>query len=1038
MTYRLSATAIALLYAAFAAAWIVVSGTVLEFAAFDPAVQNRIEIAKGIAFVVVTSCLLYLAIREYRQTPAASAPDLGEEPESHALGRFVPVVLVLMVLPVIAGFAVFTLYGMQVEKETFASLRAVAGFKGTQVENWLKECRLDGVALAGSRGFIERVDAMQQRGDERERDIVQERLAGLRAAHAHAHAYDAVTLLGARGQSLFASGDPPREAATPEEGASRILNEGPVRMRDLYRDDRGHIRLDFVVPLKLGGRAGAVGTVVIHVDPGLFLFPLLKSWPTASDSAETLLVRRDGGEVHFLNELRHQKGSALTLRVPLDRAQLPAATALLKGGTGTTRGVDYRGHPVLAAWHAVAGTDWQLLAKVDRSEALEPAVTAALWAAGIAFLGVSLLMAALALVVRQQRATRQFALEFQADRLLKHFYELPFIGMAVSSPQTRRWIRFNDQLCATFGYTREELAQKTWPEMTHPEDLAKNEAQLDRVMRGRSEGYKIEKRFFRKDGSVVATNLDVKCVRAPDGAVEFLLATIEDLTERRAAETKIVRLNGLYETLSRCNAAIARCKDEAGLFDEVCRAVVESGGMKMAWVGKLDPQTRLVRPVARFGANTGYLDGIRISLDCDDPNGQGPVGSAMREGEPFWCQDFRNDPRTAPWRERAAQYGWGVAACLPLVQGGKVVGVLTLYGSEPNSLDEEARGLLLRVAADVSFGLERFKQEAALAESESLFRSIVEQAIAGLYIVQDGKLAYANPRVAEIFGYESLAEVVGRDVLSFFTEDQREVVREKVRMRMQGEVKSLSYTTKGVRKDGSVIELGVHGALATFHGRPAVIGLIQDITEKKRDEDMAERHLAQLKAALMRTIEVATTLSEMRDPYTAGHERRVALIAVAIAAELGFDERRIEGLRVAGYLHDIGKMTIPSEILSKPGKLSAAEYELIKGHAQASYDVLKNVDFPWPVADMVLQHHERIDGTGYPQGLKGDAILPEAKILAVSDVVEAMASHRPYRPGLGVEKALAEIERGRGTAYDLQAANACLRIFREKGFSLPA
>jgi putative nucleotidyltransferase with HDIG domain len=176
----------------------------------------------------------------------------------------------------------------------------------------------------------------------------------------------------------------------------------------------------------------------------------------------------------------------------------------------------------------------------------------------------------------------------------------------------------------------------------------------------------------------------------------------------------------------------------------------------------------------------------------------------------------------------------------------------------------------------------------------------------------------------------------------------------------------------------------------------------------------------------------------MRDPYTAGHQRRVAEIAVAIGAELGFDAHRQEGLRVVGYLHDIGKITIPSEILSKPGKLSAIEFQLIQGHAQAGYDVLKGVAFPWPVAQVALQHHERMDGSGYPQGLKGDAILLEARIMAVADVVEAMSSHRPYRPGLGIDKTLAEIERGRGTAYEPLVVDACLKLFREKGYTIPA
>jgi len=179
-------------------------------------------------------------------------------------------------------------------------------------------------------------------------------------------------------------------------------------------------------------------------------------------------------------------------------------------------------------------------------------------------------------------------------------------------------------------------------------------------------------------------------------------------------------------------------------------------------------------------------------------------------------------------------------------------------------------------------------------------------------------------------------------------------------------------------------------------------------------------------------------LSEMRDPYTAGHERRVAEIAVAIGAEMGFDAPRREGLRVAGYLHDVGKISIPAELLSKPGKLSAVEFSLIKSHAEQGFEVLKNVEFPWPVAQVALQHHERVDGSGYPRGLKGEEILLEARIMAVADVMEAMSSHRPYRVGLGIPAALAEIERGRGTAYDADAADACLRLFREKQFTIPA
>ncbi len=173
----------------------------------------------------------------------------------------------------------------------------------------------------------------------------------------------------------------------------------------------------------------------------------------------------------------------------------------------------------------------------------------------------------------------------------------------------------------------------------------------------------------------------------------------------------------------------------------------------------------------------------------------------------------------------------------------------------------------------------------------------------------------------------------------------------------------------------------------------------------------------------------------MRDPYTAGHQQRVAKLAVAIARELHLPEQQIEGLYLAGIVHDVGKINVPAEILNKPGKLSRLQYQLIQAHAEAGYDIIKGVDFPWPIAEIVRQHHERLDGSGYPHGLAGEAILPEAKILAVADVVESMMSHRPYRASLGIEAALAEIEADEGRLFDAAAVEACTALFRENRFT---
>ncbi|OGA46521.1 MAG: hypothetical protein A3G25_06505, partial [Betaproteobacteria bacterium RIFCSPLOWO2_12_FULL_63_13] len=345
-----------------------------------------------------------------------------------------------------------------------------------------------------------------------------------------------------------------------------------------------------------------------------------------------------------------------------------------------------------------------------------------------------------------------------------------------------------------------------------------------------------------------------------------------------------------------------------------------------------------------------------------------------------------------------------------------------------------------RVAA-VSFVMhditERKRAADALRAAEEQFRGLVEQSLTGIYIVQDGKFAYVNSRLAEIFGYAGADELIGRDAESLAAPKDRATVAKYLRGPTDTERASASFDLIGLRKDGSTMDVGLHGARATYRGRPAVIGMLQDISEKKRAEAEIRRYIAQLKAAFMSTVNVAMTLSEMRDPYTAGHERRVGEIAMAIGEELGLDARAQEGLLVAGYLHDIGKIKIPSEILSKPGRLSEIEMQFVRTHAEASYDVLKEVEFPWPVARVALEHHERFDGSGYPHGIQGTTILFESRIMAVADVVEAMSSHRPYRPGLGIERALAEIGRGRGTAYDPDVADACLRLFREKGYRLP-
>lgn len=242
------------------------------------------------------------------------------------------------------------------------------------------------------------------------------------------------------------------------------------------------------------------------------------------------------------------------------------------------------------------------------------------------------------------------------------------------------------------------------------------------------------------------------------------------------------------------------------------------------------------------------------------------------------------------------------------------------------------------------------------------------------------------------------------------------------------ELGAVDYVTKPFQREELLARVRTHLELNRL--RHHLEELVDARTRSLQESE------AKLKTSLLESITAIAATVEMRDPYTAGHQRRVAQIATAIAHELNLSEAQIEGLQLAAVVHDVGKVKIPAEILSKPGRLNELEYSLIKQHSQAGYDILKEIAFPWPIAKFVLQHHERSNGSGYPNGLKGDEIQIEAYIIGVADVIEAMASHRPYRAGLGIDAALAEIEDKRGVLFDERVVDAACRLFREKGFQI--
>jgi PAS domain S-box-containing protein/putative nucleotidyltransferase with HDIG domain len=341
---------------------------------------------------------------------------------------------------------------------------------------------------------------------------------------------------------------------------------------------------------------------------------------------------------------------------------------------------------------------------------------------------------------------------------------------------------------------------------------------------------------------------------------------------------------------------------------------------------------------------------------------------------------------------------------------------------------------IIGVTRDIT---ERKQAKEALREKEETIRSFIETSQDWIWSIDlKGIHTYSNPAVENILGYTP-DELIGKSSLKLMHEEDREAIQTKLPQWIKEKRGWQNLALRWRHKDGRWRWLESN-AVPIFDGTRKLVGfrgVDRDISERQQAEEKLQRSYEKLHDTMIATVNTLASTVEMRDPYTAGHQRRVTILACAMAEEMGLTEEQFDGLRMAGLVHDIGKFSVPVEILNKPGRISETEFNIIKVHPQAGYNVLKEIEFPWPVAQIVLQHHERLDGSGYPEGLKNGGIMLEAKILAVADVVEAMASHRPYRPALGIEAALEEIAKNQGILYEPEIVDVCTRLFTEKGFT---
>ena len=758
LRHRLTPGWIVLLYAGFAALWIIASDGLLNLLNGDQTLLVWMNVVKGLAFVVVTASLLYLLLQGWHRSSIEGVAN--DAAAFNPQRRYWIVTLVGLVLLPLLGFGIVYLHGPQLEREAYANLKAIADLKTDQITDWLAEQQRDAEVLATDAGFAQQVDQLLRQDDATLREAISARLDGLHTAYG----YEGVVLLDIQGQPVIARGHHAGISPRLTPVLTEALAANQIQRSDLYRDETGRVHLDWFVPMTVVEPEGRrrVATVLLDIGPQRLLFPLIERWPTASPSAESLLVRRDGDSVVFLSELRHQSGPALTRHESVSKTDLPAAIAVRTGQAGMMQGIDYRGTPVLATFHPIADTGWQLIAKIDRAEVMAPLYRLVFWVSLVALFAVAAITAAVLGLWRQQQRAHRFELLAQAaerDQLLRKFYDLPFVGMALTSPENKRWLRFNDRLCEILGYPPEQLAKLTWAEITHPDDLNADVAEFDRVIGGESEGYVMDKRFIRPDGTVVFATIDVKCVRRDDGTVKVFVATINDITERQRTAEQIGRLNRIYRVLSNINQIIVRRKEPAWLLNEACHITVRDGGFRMAWIGRLNPKTGQVRPMAQAGYTDDYPEQAQITLV--GPRSEGPTGTALRTGRTMTCNDIATDPSMAIWREAALALGYRASIALPLTVHGVLWGTLNLYADQTGFFDAKEIVVLEELASDIAFALEiseadtaRLQTEQALRESREQFRRAVEEAPFPIMIhAEDGEVLVLSRAWTEITGY---------------------------------------------------------------------------------------------------------------------------------------------------------------------------------------------------------------------------------------------------------------------------------------------
>ncbi len=750
------------------------------------------------------------------------------------------VALVLGVLLLGGGYLLLTGHTREARQQAQNELGTIADLKAAQVADWYRDRVVDTGRLV--QGPLDQ--EVLRRYLQGPLDPTRERHLRPWLEHLRQGGYARIILFDGKGLPRLSVPANLGSASWSYDQAQlrRALQSEDLMVSDLHRNpDHSTVHLNIWVPISAGLSSGAapVGTLLFRVDPAQGLYPLLKAWPTPSQTAEILLIRRDEREAVVLNDLRHQGGAPLALRMTLGpTTSRPVAMAAL-GQEGQTEGLDYRQVPVVAAVRRVNGTPWSLVAKVDERELYGPIRRRTLISAVglLALLGLSVLGLVMLVRLREGASVRaRLALSQRFEWLIREANDSILL-----LDSEGRILEANAQAVAQYGYSEAEFKGMNILDLRPPEIRETAQAQFAQMKA--LGALRFETTHRRKDGTIVTVEVSARSFASPDGP--RISSLIRDISDRMVKDRELKRMTGLYAALGQVSQAIVQSPSRQVLLDRICKAMVEPGGFAMAWIGWDDPLTHRVAAVASHGDQLGMLDRVEARSD-DTPEGCGAVGTALRASCPCIVNDFLEGPVSKPWRAELVASGFASTAAFPIREGGQVRGVLAVYARERDFFGTHEAELLEEASMDISYALDhlegeaqRRQTEAALRESEQFLSEAQEAGDIGIYIWDIPENRWrSSASLDHIFGIDGQHP---RDLDGWIA-----IVAPEFRAQMHSYVAGIMARRERFDLDYPIVRASdnvprwVHGRGLIHYdaeGQPLTMtGVIQDITERRASE----------------------------------------------------------------------------------------------------------------------------------------------------------------------------------------------------------